>query len=118
MHDPTEGGVATGLLEMTRAADLGLTIDGDAIPTLPECEEVCAALDLDPMGLIASGALLAAVVPDEVPRLIDALAQAGIDAYEIGRFTPPGDGLRLRTPEGVRELPTFERDELARYLGK
>ncbi len=118
MHDPTEGGLAIALLEMARAAELGVAVDGDAIPILPECEEFCAALDLDPMGLIASGALLAAVVPDEVPRLIDALAQAGIEAYEIGRFTPPDDGLRLRTQEGVRELPTFERDELARYLGK
>ncbi len=118
MHDPTEGGLATGLLELARAANLGLTVDAAAIPILPECEEVCAALDLDPMGLIASGALLNAVAPGEAARLIDAMAQEGIDAYEIGHFTPAEDGLRLRTADCVRELPTFERDELARYFGE
>ena len=68
MHDPTEGGVATALLEMATAAGVGLTIDGDRIPVVPECAEVCAALGLDPLGLIASGALLAAVAPEDAPR--------------------------------------------------
>ena len=67
MHDPTEGGVATALLEMATAAGVGLTIDGDRIPVVPECAEVCAALGLDPLGLIASGALLAAVAPEDAP---------------------------------------------------
>ena len=117
MHDPTEGGLASGLLEMAKAAGVGVLVDEDRIPTLPECEELCRALDLDPLGLIASGALLAAVAPDDAPRLVEALAREEIQAYEIGRFTPAGDGLKLRTAGGVRELPAFDRDELARYFG-
>ena len=96
---------------------MGVLVDEDRIPTLPECEELCRALDLDPLGLIASGALLAAVAPDDAPRLVEALAREEIQAYEIGRFTPAGDGLKLRTAGGVRELPAFDRDELARYFG-
>ena len=38
--------------------------------------------------------------------------------YEIGRITHPDQGLKIRTPQGVRDLPMFERDELARYFGR
>ena len=33
MHDPTEGGVATGLQELAMAADVGIEVDLDAIPS-------------------------------------------------------------------------------------
>ena len=117
MHDPTEGGLATGLVEIAKAAGVGLIVDADRIPTLPECDVFCRTLGLDPFGLIASGSLLAAVAPQDGPRLIEALAQQDIPAYEIGHITRPDEGLKLRTPEGERDLPTFERDELARFLG-
>ena len=117
MHDPTEGGLSTGLLEMAAASGLGVQVDAARIPVLPECREVCRALGLDPMGLIASGALLAAVPPDRAAGLIDALGDAGIEAWEIGSFTAPESGLRLATASGVEELPRFDRDELARYFG-
>ena len=117
MHDPTEGGLATGLLEMAAASGLGLKVDAASIPVLPECRQICDALGLDPMGLIASGALLAAVPPVRAEGLIDALGDAGIEAWEIGRFTEPSEGLKLKTDSGVEELPRFDRDELARYFG-
>ena len=118
MHDPTEGGLATGLLEMARASGVGLMIEGEHIPVLPECEEICRALGLDPLGLIASGALLAAVAAPDVPRLVKALTREGIASYQIGYVIPPEEGLKLRTSAGVRDLPVFDRDELARYLGQ
>jgi hydrogenase expression/formation protein HypE len=124
MHDPTEGGLATALLEMAVASGVGMTVDAERIPVLPECRALCQALVLDPLGLIASGALLATVAPQDAPRLISALEAEGIAAYEIGEVTdavgaPIGSGpLRLRTRDGLRELPTFERDELARFFGE
>ena len=117
MHDPTEGGLATGLLEVAVAANVGVLIEADSVPVLPETEAFCRALGLDPFGLIASGALLAAVAPEDVRTLLDALEKEGIAASEIGRFTPPEDGLKLRTSQGVLDLPRFERDELARFFG-
>ena len=116
MHDPTEGGVATALREVCEAAQVGVVVDGGALPLLAECEAVCAALSLDPLGLIASGALLAAVAPGDAAPLVAALEREGIPARVIGRVTDRAEGMRLRTPEGERELPTFERDELARFL--
>lgn len=116
MHDPTEGGLVTGLREMSEAANLGVMADLDLIPLLPESEIICQALELDPLGLIASGSLLAAVAPEDVTHLIGTLADANIAAYEIGHFTDYEKGLKLRTSKGICDMPSFERDELARYF--
>ncbi|MYD51274.1 MAG: hydrogenase expression/formation protein [Dehalococcoidia bacterium] len=117
MHDPTEGGLSGGLVEMAAAANVGLLIDMEAVPVLPECREICDALGLDPLGLIASGSLLAALPPSEVETLITALAREGIAASEIGTVTDPADGIKVRYGDEVRDLPTFPRDELARWFG-
>ena len=116
MHDPTEGGLATGLMEMASAAGVGLTVDLERVPVLPETTGICEALGLDPLGLIASGALLAAVAPSEAPAIVTALEASGIPAWEIGHVTTKDSGLQLRTPNATRPLPNFSRDELARYF--
>lgn len=117
MHDPTEGGLSGGLYELAAASGLGLEIDSDAIPILPETREICGALDLDPLGLIASGSLLAAVPPDDAPSMIAALSAAGIPAAAIGHATGLHTDVVLSTPDGATTpFPTFERDELARYF--
>ncbi len=117
MHDPTEGGIAGALLEFATGAGVGLDIDATKIPVLPEAQTICDALNLDPLGLIASGALLATVAPEEAAKVIDALDAEGIFAAEIGRLTERENGLRMRTSSGVVDLPRFERDELARFFG-
>ena len=116
MHDPTEGGLATGLLELAKGADVGLVVESSKVPVLPACRTFCRALGLDPFGLIGSGALLATLDPREAPRLIDALAREGIEAWEIGRITRPEEGLTLQADGVVGDLPLFDRDELARFL--
>ena len=118
MHDPTEGGLATGLRELARTAGLGLVVDKRNIPVLDVCREICSALELDPMGLIASGSLLATVSSKDAPRVVSTLTREGIDACEIGSITPLRDGIKMLTSDGIRELPSFARDEVARYFGQ
>ncbi len=107
MHDPTEGGLITALHELAEAAGVGLRVDRAAIPVLPECAAICAALGLDPLGLLASGALLITLDPREVPAALERLEAAGAPATVIGAVVEAGAG---------DALPTFARDELARYL--
>ena len=116
MHDPTEGGLATGLLELARAANVGIVVDAQSIPVLPQCRSICRALGLNPLGLIASGALLLTLAPEDVPTLQKALASEGIAAHVIGHTTAPATGLKLKTVDGLGDLPTFDRDELARFF--
>ena len=89
-----------------------------SIPVLPECAAVCQALDLNPLGLLASGTLLITLPPEDVPRLLSALEREKIDAFEVGRITGPEEGVHIITGHELEPLPRFERDELARYFSK
>lgn len=116
MHDPTEGGLATGLVELAVASGNGVRVREQAIPILPECRDMCAALGLQPLGLIASGSLLASLAPDEAEEALAGLSAAGIPGAIIGEVRPHAEGLTLESSSGIRPLPTFERDELARFF--
>jgi len=116
MHDPTEGGLATGLRELALAANVGLMIEENRIPVLPESRAICDLLGLDPLGVIASGSLLVTVGPEDEANALAAIASAGVAAAVIGRVTTPEEGLRLIGVEGAMDLPVFERDEIARVF--
>lgn len=118
LHDPTEGGIATGLAELAEAAGVGVLVEQARLPILPECGRICRQLGLDPLGLIASGSLLIAADPDRSMSIVARLGGAGIDATEIGRVISREHGCRLRRPDGlVQPLPIFARDEITRLFG-
>lgn len=112
MHDPTEGGVATGLRELAGASNVGLRLQADHLPLLPEGRVLCDAFGLDPLGVIASGALVATVPAAQAAKAIQACNAAGIACYDIGRVVTPDEGLLLRSQDAARQLPSFERDEI------
>lgn len=116
MHDPTEGGLATGLWEIATAAQVGILVEENKIPILPECKGICHRFDLNPLGLLASGALIITLAPSETSKLLVALDGAGINAEIIGKVISAEKGLKMHTARGTQELPRFERDELARFL--
>ena len=116
MHDPTEGGLATALAELAEASGCGIRLAAEAVPVLPECAAICRALDLDPLGLLASGALLLAVSPQDAGPLLEALTHGGTPATVIGAVTPAEQGVVIVSRAGVAPLPAFPRDELARWL--
>ncbi|MCO5175399.1 MAG: AIR synthase-related protein [Thermomicrobiales bacterium] len=117
LHDPTEGGLATALGELAAAASLGIEVDGDAIPIRDETRAICSALGIDPLGLIASGALLAVVDGADADRGIAALNSAGIPAGIIGHIIADGSCSMVR--DGRRQpLPVFAVDEIARFFAE
>lgn len=117
MHDPTEGGLASGLREIAVAAGTGITVDQDRIMVYPETRAICELLALDPLGLIASGALLAAVAPARTGEALTALSAAGIPAAQIGVLMEDPMHIQMTLGEEQTELPSFEVDEIARLFG-
>jgi len=90
MHDPTEGGICTGVYELGRAANLGVEINEDRVLVRPETEELCTSFGLEPLRVLASGSLLVCVAPEDGPALLQAYRRAGIHATEIGCIVPEG----------------------------
>jgi hydrogenase maturation factor len=116
MHDATEGGIATGLWELAEASGLGLHITAAQLPLLAEGAALCQALGLDPLGTIASGALLAAVPAGQAAPAIAACQRAGIACYRIGTVVAEPRERLLHTPSGTRPLPTFPQDEIVKLF--
>jgi hydrogenase maturation factor len=116
MHDPTEGGLATALHEVAAASSLVAEVQAQAVMVLPETEELCRALALDPMGLLASGSLLVAVAEEDCERVRGALSGAAIPSSCLGRLVEGTRGVIIAERGERRDIPHFQRDELARFL--
>lgn len=116
MHDPTEGGVASGLLEMAFAAHVGLRVDLDAIPVSDLARRLCAEFGLDPLGTIASGALLATAAPEHVEILSGEWAAAGYSAAVIGRIEPAEQGVSAHRSGEPCPFPRFAVDEITKLF--
>ena len=116
MHDPTEGGLATGLHEMAQAAGTGVWMDRDAVAVYPESAALCTEFGLDPLGTIASGALLIAVAHEQTPELLLAYDRANVHCSCIGRVTPAQEGLKLKSGAVTLDLPRFDQDEITKLF--
>jgi hydrogenase expression/formation protein HypE len=116
MHDPTEGGLAMAVHELASAAHVGVVIERDRIPVREEAALLCQIYDLDPLGTIASGALLIAVPPEDAAAVQQALQADGIYCAVIGRVVPPSEGVVLDDGGRRRPLPRFTSDEIARLF--
>jgi hydrogenase maturation factor len=116
MHDPTEGGLATGLFELARAANTGVLIYEENIRYLEEARILCSEYNLDPLGVIASGALLIVVVPEDRETVLSKLVQNDIECSVIGKLTDKEDGLKIIVDGETRELPFFEADEITKVI--
>ena len=103
MHDVTEGGVLGAVWEVCIREGIGAEITSTALPFDPVTMAVCAVLDLDPMRLISSGAMLIYISEEKWRDLSPALSEAGVAATVIGRAKPPEDGIRLVMRDGARE---------------
>jgi len=116
LHDPTEGGLATGLWEMAEASGVGLRIEAERIPILPEGRRLCDEYGVDPLGLIASGSLLAAVAPEDADRALAACAALDIPCAQIGSATEAAAGVILMERGQPRVMPRHDQDEITRIL--
>ncbi len=112
MHDPTEGGLASGLWELADASRVGLAIDLENVPVLPEAELICNLLGVDPLSAIASGSLVLTVEGNRLRAVEDVISDAGIGVTVLGSVMEEY-GVFLQSKGGLELLPRPERDSLA-----
>jgi hydrogenase expression/formation protein HypE len=107
LRDPTRGGVATTLNELTRQSHVGMQIDEAQIPVLPEVEAACELLGLDPLYIANEGKLIAICAPEVADTLLAAMRDhpLGRRAARIGTVTEdPHHFVQMRTRFGGRRV--------------
>lgn len=117
MRDPTRGGLATVLHEISTATGRGLRVREDAIPVRDPVHAVCEMLGYDPYYLACEGRVVAVVAPalaDQVLTIWRDLPE-GRNAAVIGHVVDEQPRVVLETPlGGERYLEELEDDPLPR----
>ena len=111
MHDPTEGGLASGLHELAAASGCLVRVDRRRVRWFEPGRVVCVALGADPWATLASGCLLA-TFPQPVADVAVARLAERFDTTVLGRLET-GRGVHDETGS---EIAWPERDEVARIL--
>ncbi|ADN50360.1 AIR synthase family protein [Vulcanisaeta distributa] len=115
MHDPTEGGLLQGLLEVAEASNVRLRINIDKIPILPETRLIFNALGIDPLKSLSSGTLIATVPRNQVEVAMNRLEKLGINYSVIGEVVNGEPGIELISNGRVlEEVHGFIEDEVMR----
>ena len=116
MHDPTEGGLLGGIWETAYRQNLGFEIFADNVPVYKECRKLCDHYELDPLRLIASGALIIAARPRNAKAIINALTDSGISASRIGTYMPDHRDTCVITGTGKTHVRPPFIDEITKIL--
>ena len=84
MHDATEGGLYTALWELAAASGLSLWAEPTSVYIPSVSRRICQKLGIDPLGAIASGALLIVAPAGSSHKIQQEINSAGIHCSEIG----------------------------------
>jgi hydrogenase expression/formation protein HypE len=117
MHDPTEGGIIGGAVEMALASKLKLKVEEEKVLTTPLSRSICDHLNLDPLKLLSSGAILAATKPKKAELVLEVLKEK---ASIIGEFVKGEPSLHINRTTGIevyREPPQDEIYKLTKKTG-
>jgi hydrogenase expression/formation protein HypE len=107
MRDPTRGGLATTLNEITQASGLGIVIDEKNIPVSSKVRAACELLGIDPLYIANEGKAVLIVSAAKAQKILGLLKRhpLGRNARIIGEVVRKPKGLViLKTILGTRRI--------------
>jgi hydrogenase expression/formation protein HypE len=118
LRDPTRGGVASSLQEISASSKVGMVIDDTRIPVEPEVEAACSLLGMDALFVANEGKLLAIVSAKIADSLLDKMRRHPLAkrACIIGSVTAEHPGILVsKTRIGAtRVVPVQLGEQLPR----
>ncbi|HID81043.1 MAG TPA: hydrogenase expression/formation protein HypE [Chromatiales bacterium] len=117
MRDPTRGGLATVLHEISHATGMGVSMEQSRIPVRDPVQSVCDMLGYDPLFLACEGRVVAVVAATAAEQALENWQQTpgGKDAAIIGRVEDTHRHVILVTElGGERILEELEDEPLPR----
>lgn len=116
MHDPTEGGLASALWEISIASQKVFEINFDAIPLSSLTKKITNNFSLNPLNSISSGALLFTASPEYKEKILTVMNENSIPISLIGEVPKDGIGVYINEGNVRKELPRPERDDITRIF--
>jgi hydrogenase expression/formation protein HypE len=107
LRDPTRGGLATSLNEISLQSKVGIRIYEESIPVKPAVTAACEMLGFDPLYVANEGKLIAIVEKSQAERLLATMKTHphGAEAAIIGTVTDSfGDHVTLKTAYGTTRM--------------
>ena len=114
VRDPTRGGLVASLVEIARAAAVGVEIDEAAVPVPDAVASACSFLGLDPLQVANEGKIVAFVDPAHADAVLAAMhgRPEGAEATVIGRVVGDHPGMAVaRTAFGTTRVVERELGE-------
>jgi hydrogenase expression/formation protein HypE len=95
MRDPTRGGVASSLNEISLASNVGVVLEEKAFPVRSEVRAACELLGLDPIFVANEGKVLVFVADSRAAAVLEAMRSdpLGRDSAIIGRVVDQHPGM-------------------------
>ncbi len=112
MHDPTEGGLINGIVEVALASEKEIEANLERVLIYGESKILCQEYGLNPLGVIASGALLLTISPSDLSTLLRAFGEASIPIEVIGQVKRGKPRVLAIDGKGTKELHPLQRDEI------
>ena len=117
MKDPTRGGLANTLNEMSEKSNIGILIDEEEIPISDGVGSACEMLGLDPLEIGNEGKVVMGAVPEMAPEILGIIRRRpeGKNAKIIGSATKDLRGVVMKTViGGKRRVETPIGDPIPR----
>jgi hydrogenase expression/formation protein HypE len=118
LRDPTRGGVATTLNEISARSRVGMKLREDLIPVRETVRGACEILGLDPLYVANEGKLVAVVAAEAAESVLGQMRKHGLGtlAAVVGEVVAEHPGMVLMKTEigGTRVLDVMFGEQLPR----
>jgi len=106
MKDPTRGGLADALNELSEKSRVGILIYEDRVPVRDDVRAACEMLGLDPFEVGNEGKVIIGVVKEKAEGILELLrtTEAGKEAEIIGEATTDFAGVAMQTVVGGKRI--------------
>ena len=114
LRDATRGGIASVLNEWANASNIGIIVEAEKLPILPQVRGICELLGFEAYNLANEGMCVLSVAKDDAERALEILHQNGAaNATQIGYTTAENPKkVILQTAFGAKRFLDYPSGEL------
>ena len=115
MRDPTRGGLATSLNEISRQSQVGIMIHEQVLPIKPAVSGACELLGFDPLYIANEGKAIIILPPEDAEAVLKSIQATpyGVDAAIIGEIiNEPRGRVLMKTTLGSTQIVDIPSGEI------